>query len=273
MNICISSPIEIENGGLFISNGKGTHPKRVINSFELIFICQGKLAIQEGEIDYHLNTGDVLILHPNIEHKGLQPYSDNLKFYWVHFTMPIINGDYTNNKNNEQSIDLIKTSTVEDMTKISTLFNLLLHEQESGMDKTSLNLLLLLLLRELTLKHDTNKNTKPASLAHHAEAIIRRYHREPITPSDIAQKLQCNVDYLGRVFKQTFGHTLTESIHQRKINTAKRELVELNHSIGEVSDKLGFSDVSYFRRVFFKYVGMTPSAYRKSFSIHSVNTE
>lgn len=268
-SIYLENTLKIENGGLFISNGSGIHPERVIQSFELIFVTNGELAMQEEDTIYRLTAGDSLVLNPNTCHRGIEPYGRDLRFYWVHFNID----DHDEKILGMSSIPLIKNSRVEDINKISTLFNLLLHEQEKGLDKVTLNLFLLLIIKEIAAKTNIISDSKSIHLAQQAQSIIRTHYRKSLTSSDIARKLQCNVDYLGRIFKSNFGITLTDAIHLKKIGTAKRELIETNKTINDIANELGFNDVNYFRRVFSKYQNVSPSAYRKVFSIHSVNAE
>ncbi|CAG9296801.1 helix-turn-helix domain-containing protein [Celerinatantimonas diazotrophica] len=267
-NIYIEHPLEIENGGLFISNGRGIHPKRVIKSYELIFVLHGTLAIREGTHDYLLRSGDALILHPKIEHQGIVNFPSDLKFYWVHFRLHSLR----HQRNVDTTIDLNKIGQVNDVTKITELFNLMLREQELGVDKMTLNLLLLVILREISLKMDANQLSKPKELAYRARSVIRRFYNEPLTPSQIAQTLKCNVDYLGRIYKQTFACSLGEAIQLQKISAAKHQLVEQGLTIAEIADELSYHDTGYFRRVFVKHVGMSPSRYRKLYSIARINS-
>lgn len=267
-NIYIDHPLEIENGGLFVSNGRGVHPKRVIESYELIFVLHGALAIREGAHDYLLKSGDALILHPKIEHQGITNFPADLKFYWVHFRL---NSKHLSSRA-MTAIDLIKTGQVGDTTKITELFNLMLREQELGVDKLTLNLLLLVILREISLKSDLDKLTKPKELAYRARSLIRRFYNEPLTPGQIAHSLKCNVDYLGRIYKQTFACSLGEAIQMQKVSAAKHQLVEQSQTISEIADELSYHDTGYFRRIFVKHVGMTPSRYRKLYSIARINS-
>ncbi len=268
-HLYITNPIEIENGGLFVSNGSGTHPKRVLNSFELIFVCQGTLSMREGETIYHLQQGDILLLHPNMEHEGAAPYTHDVKFYWVHFHL----SKFSKSSRSDTVIELVKSGQVTDSSKVVALFNLLLHEQELGMDKTTLNLILLLIIREIGVKNAGSHQAKPVSLANHAQSLIRRFYRDPITPSSLAGQLQCNVDYLGRVYKHSFGQTLSEAIQAKKIQAAKQDLVELNAPIEHIAKCLGYQDAGYFRRVFVKHVGITPAEYKKLYSIRTINAD
>ena len=63
--------------------------------------------------------------------------------------------------------------------------------------------------------------------------------------------------------EQNFLHGGTEC-SPRWNEYAAQLLREKDCSITEISDDSGFSDVRYFREVFRKYYGMSPSEYRNS---------
>ena len=77
--------ISVENGGLFVSRGSGIHPRRKIDSFELIFVTDGKLSMQEEDKKFEVEAGQSLLLWPNRLHFGTSIYDSNLRFFWVHF--------------------------------------------------------------------------------------------------------------------------------------------------------------------------------------------
>ncbi|MGP0806328.1 AraC family transcriptional regulator, partial [Escherichia coli] len=49
LELSMTLPIKVQNGGLFISRGVGRHPARRLESWEIIFVEKGRLAIQEEE--------------------------------------------------------------------------------------------------------------------------------------------------------------------------------------------------------------------------------
>lgn len=49
LELSITLPIKVQNGGLFISRGIGRHPARRLQSWEIIFVEKGCLKIQEEE--------------------------------------------------------------------------------------------------------------------------------------------------------------------------------------------------------------------------------
>jgi len=77
----------------------------------------------------------------------------------------------------------------------------------------------------------------------------------------------CNVSevYFRKLFKEYSGISPTEYRNNNKICKAKSYLKNNDLSICEISDLLGFIDVSYFIKVFKERTGITPKEYRKSF--------
>ncbi|MFM2483364.1 helix-turn-helix domain-containing protein [Celerinatantimonas sp. YJH-8] len=270
-NIYLDIPIDIENGGLFISNGTGRHPRRVIHSFELILVYSGSLTINEESSTYPLGPGDYLLLYPHQEHFGVDDYPEDLKFYWVHFNL----SRFSKTSGSQDFMPLPKNGHIADPNKLYSLFNLLLHEQTQGQHKNTLNILLLLIIEMIGEPLSQTSMTiteKTPDLAYRAQSLIRQHYLSAITPSFIARQLQCNVDYLGRIFKRTFQHTLTEAIHEQKIQIAQQMLTETNYPIQSIARGVGYTDPGYFRRIFLKQVKLTPSAYRKLYGIRLVNS-
>ena len=52
----------VQNGGRFISRGKGTHAARIIRSWELIFVLKSELCMFVGNDDYTVPAGSCLLL-------------------------------------------------------------------------------------------------------------------------------------------------------------------------------------------------------------------
>lgn len=80
---------------------------------------------------------------------------------------------------------------------------------------------------------------------------------------EIAQ--MCNVSevYFRKLFKEYSGVSPAKYRTDRKITRAKNYLQHHSMSVAEISDRLGFADVSYFIKIFRECVGVTPNQYRK----------
>lgn len=80
---------------------------------------------------------------------------------------------------------------------------------------------------------------------------------------EIAGALGCTPDHLSRLFRQVEGVTLMSWIACERIELAKNLLEETHHNVAEVGWASGFSEPSYFIRIFKRHTGMTPRNYRQ----------
>ena len=70
--------------------------------------------------------------------------------------------------------------------------------------------------------------------------------------------------HLSRAFKESTGFTFIEYLNSVRIREAQRLLVESDLKIIDISQNIGFGNVSHFGRVFKEITGHSPSQYKKS---------
>ena len=92
---------------------------------------------------------------------------------------------------------------------------------------------------------------------------IDEHLHERITVEQLAAYLKLNPSYLSTLFSKEMGIPLSDYIQHRRIDVAKRMLLDSNMSGSEISSILAFSSQSHFIRVFQKETGMTPKHYRE----------
>ncbi len=68
---------------------------------------------------------------------------------------------------------------------------------------------------------------------------------------------------LYALFKRELGMSPNDYRQRFRIKQSCRRLIETDRSVTEISFELGFSSSQYFSRVFRKYVGTSPSEYRR----------
>ena len=86
-----------------------------------------------------------------------------------------------------------------------------------------------------------------------------------ITIDEICREVHISKYYFCRRFKETMGMTVMDYVLKTRIIHAKQMLEKESASVSDVSDRCGFSSVSYFCRVFKASVGVSPLKYRKQF--------
>lgn len=87
--------------------------------------------------------------------------------------------------------------------------------------------------------------------------------QQELNTSILAKHLHLHPDYLQKKFKQETGRNITDMINERRVELAKIYLRNPKYSITQVAYEVGFSDASYFGKVFRKLEGMTPGQYKK----------
>jgi YesN/AraC family two-component response regulator len=125
--------------------------------------------------------------------------------------------------------------------------------------------------QEPTLEHPIDKvveadNERPLFID---EAIkyIKEHYREKLTLDMVASKVFVNPKYFSHVFKKEMGVSFTDYVVNLKIQYACKLLETTNYQAYRISMECGFSDPSYFNRVFFAQMNMTPQIYRKQIHV------
>lgn len=94
------------------------------------------------------------------------------------------------------------------------------------------------------------------------EDYVIEHISENITAVTMASHLFLNPNYFSRYFKKLTGMNFTDYVHSLKMDMAAQMIKNDAGKIEVISMKLGYSDRTYFSKVFKKYNGVTPSEYR-----------
>lgn len=87
---------------------------------------------------------------------------------------------------------------------------------------------------------------------------------EDITLDSLANHLNLSTQYVSKLFKESYGKNFIDYITNKKIGYAKKLLINTDLSIKQVSQDIGYSDASYFSKIFRKTVGVTPQNFRRN---------
>ena len=93
--------------------------------------------------------------------------------------------------------------------------------------------------------------------------IIRKQYAENLTIPELAARVNLSPTHFRRLFRDYTSRSPREYITSLRITEAKR-LLSLGQPIKEVADRLGYSDIFYFMRVFRKVIGVPPARFARS---------
>ena len=92
---------------------------------------------------------------------------------------------------------------------------------------------------------------------------IETHVSEPLSLTALAELIHYNPSYLSRIFKERMGINLNDYILQARMRKACVLLRESGDKIADVARKVGIRDARHFAKLFQRYVGVTPRAYRE----------
>ncbi len=95
-------------------------------------------------------------------------------------------------------------------------------------------------------------------------SYLDSHYASNVTVSGICRELSMGKTRLYSLCKQHFGKPLVQLVCERRIEAARELLVTTNHPIQYIAEVVGVPDFSYFTKMFRRFVGMTPSQYRKA---------
>ena len=238
------------------------HPRRRLSDYEMIFVRAGVLEIAEEDHPYSVHADQTLLLLPDRWHYGTKEYASDLLFYWVHFTLEGPSQIVTSvTQPVPEMFQIPQFTTVSRPDYLAELFRRYIDDDTWGkQDPISASLLVQLMLSEVQRPAPVRS---ASVLAARADSFIRTSFHLPLSASIAADHVGCNPRYLSRVYSQSYGCTLTESIQRTRIEYACRLLLGSDLKVGEIALACGMGDANYFHQLFKRLKGLTPTAFRR----------
>ena len=91
---------------------------------------------------------------------------------------------------------------------------------------------------------------------------LERNYSKRIFLEDISKTVKLSQEYLSRIFKFQTGMTIFDYLIKIRIEKSQEFLKDVKYNIKEISNMVGYPDVSYFCRLFKKHTKLTPTEYR-----------
>ena len=97
-----------------------------------------------------------------------------------------------------------------------------------------------------------------------ARKFIEQHLAENISLTKVAAAVGINPTHLSEKFKQVTGIKFVDYIARSRFENARKRLNELHLRVSEIAFGAGFQSLSQFNRVFKKFSGESPTAYREA---------
>lgn len=230
-----------------------------INSFtELTYIVKGKAIYHVNNDTFTVTRGDLLCIPDGSFTKAEVVIDDLLECYAIDFFV-------TNSDGKHLPLPLpmlnhigIHPELIHAYTKAinSWIFKEFAYEIKT---QAALNEIIYIILNGI-INNAFTQSVDPR--VKKAEDYIKHNFSKKMTEAALAEYVGLHPFYLGTLFKQSTGETISSYIQAVRLEYARELLVSGAYSVSETAMLAGYSDVSYFSKSFKKRLGVNPAKIR-----------
>ncbi|HHV32811.1 MAG TPA: response regulator [Clostridiales bacterium] len=116
--------------------------------------------------------------------------------------------------------------------------------------------------KEGPVEEAQNGNAANSFIVRSALKYIETHYAEKLTLTEVAEKNYVSQWYLSKLLNKYTGKSFCDLLNQTRISKAEKLLEDPSLKIHEISDMLGFNDVTHFSKIFKKIKQVSPNEYR-----------
>ena len=238
---------------------------------ELLFVRNGASRYVIDHQVFPIKKGDMVITNCGTLHDDLLEQQDNVAYYSIAIDHLQIPGLPENHLIAESVRPVFPTG--EHYNVFNGLFRSiyeLLVSNEPGIEETCNYLMLsvLSLVLKIANQADTeNTETSQSSMIMDIRQYLDQNYMNDLSLQSISNEFHISTYYLAHIFKEETGYSPMNYIIRRRIGEAQSLLITTRRSITDIASQVGFSNPNNFNIQFQKQVGLSPRAYRKTYTI------
>lgn len=235
-------------------------------NIEILYFVLGKGNVAINTDIFEVNKGDIIFINSNSLHY-INSITDSCQYYCL-----IIDKDLCDALDISISDIIIKNIVKDD--KAILIFKSIVEEmkEEKAYFKTMVKAISIELLMYLYRNFAFDKNdlidTNKTKLKMIKSSIsyIKNHFKEDISIDDICDNIGFSKYYFCRVFKEITGRTVIDYLNLLRCNNAKKLLISGDYNVSEAAEICGFNNLSYFSKIYKRYMGSLPSSEYKYLS-------
>lgn len=268
-------PIHLMKHARYIPAGLHKH-----EFFEFFYVLQGACTHVCDNTSYSLSAGDFCLWQFNIPHYIQADCDDCLAvniliqksafqsyFFGILSEQHLLSTYFKKILYGEGDSPMLLFRTGNDRKLLALICAMYLEYQKKPVHWQSLitsylGFLFVYLLRD----HQEHLITAPESSAYDPSLQIFQYiqaHYDTVTLEMLCENFSYTAAYLSRLIKKKSGMTFSQIVTRLRIDHGAWLLANTERNIAQIAAEIGCADSSHFGRLFQKYYGCTPGAYRK----------
>lgn len=247
------------------------------NFWEMVYLRRGRMGYCGGERQGVLTAGQAVFHAPNVPHGLFGDGVHTYEFFIISF------------ESDSSSLAALADRPLTFSPLLRTLVDSIIAERErcfaplllspltplpdeqiGGQQMIGLYVeqLLISLLREVVGAGGSLFSSRAAlerQLVADMQAFLEKGLYDDLTMEDVCGQFHYGKSRLCAIFRRATGDSVMHWYHTRKLEEARRLLLESEQSIAEIAASLHFDSPQYFSRSFHRYMGLCPREYRQAF--------
>lgn len=268
-------PFFIECKQTLIAKGKGYPSRSYLGVFNLVYVREGELSIEENNITYSVLPGEYIILRPDTKYRSNHMCSKQTVIEEIQFSTTgaweerdasksqTLFGDYYSH-----IVHIKKKHAMLQRDKLEGLLDRLSRAAREGdahafWDRQQY---FIQLLKCLDDEWRSSEARATVLVAEKAAAFIKTHYTSNITNAYLAEQLGYHINYIARSMDEVFSMTPQQYLMYYRIDQAKLLLIQTELTIAQIAASTGFKQTPHFSRLFASQVGIAPLRYRKKYT-------
>lgn len=239
------------------------------NHVEISIIYSGTSRYLIGDRKQLIQPGDIIIYNSGVAHDELSGPDTQIGSYFFAISNIALPGLRPNAlladnvtpvfhvEQDFQTLLGLCETMLQQMEQLSEWTRYLLHFETQA--------LLEIVWRSIYHERNQQEGKTPYYLGQKIKEYIDEHYHEPISIKNICQDLGLSESYVSHTFKDMLGYSPMQYALRCKIGEAQTLLISTDYSITEIAHMVGFDAQSHFNQRFIKYVGISPSKFRKNY--------
>ena len=227
---------------------------QAVDKYDVTYIIKGNARYTIDRKIYELGPGDLLCLAEGVEIEAVTYPKNPMHCFSVNF-----NSLYTTTTK-DPFLPMIKNIGIrKELVELFREMTLSWLNKQDGYIMKTRALLMLILHRLNEILVFKNDNMSGDYRINKITRFIAAHYSDKLTVKDLAELVNLNKAYLGRLFKKQTGISIDQYIIKIRVRNAESMLQSGDYKVQEVAEHCGFSDVFHFYKLFRATRGFSPS--------------
>ncbi len=276
---------EVKNNiSVFRTDADASHELFTHNSFDILYALDCEAEVEICGKTLKMKRYNILFIAPEVPYRVsvsgnciMPVISVEKKMAYTHFHRisildGVLSGFFADAMWGELSSDHLLFTSLSG-TGVESVVNMLITEElqdnpNSRFIKTQLLICMLgYLSAQPVSAYELSKNkiTRSEQISKILTFVQDNYRT--VTLEKLAEHFHYTVPYVSKLVRSATGLTFTEILREIKFDVCRSLLLNSDLKINKIAEVAGFQNTDHFNRVFKKYMGITPTEFKKKKSI------